>query len=65
MLRSRNATFSQGVWAAGLALAALLTYAVPKLVRGYGSTRKSQLVRITASELRGTWRNCRQSLKER
>jgi membrane protein DedA with SNARE-associated domain len=54
-----------GTVLAGLALAALLTYAVPELVRGYGSTRKSQLVRIIASELRGTWRNSRQSLKER
>src|SRR5271157_2839602 len=43
-----------GTVLAGLALAALLTYAVPKLVRGYGSTRKSQLVRITVSGLRGS-----------
>ena len=42
-----------GTVLAGLGLAGLLTYAVPKLVRRYGSTRKSQLVRITASELRG------------
>ncbi len=43
-----------GTVLAGLALAALLTYAVPKLVRGYGAARKSQLVRITVSGLRGS-----------
>ena len=54
-----------GTVLAELALAGLLTYAVPKLVRGYGSTRKSQVVRITASGLREARRNCRQALKER
>jgi len=43
-----------GTVLAGLALAALLMYAVPKLVRGYGPTRKSRLVRITVSGLRGS-----------
>ena len=43
-----------GTVLAGLALAALLTYAVPKLVRGYRLTRESRLVQITPSELRGS-----------
>jgi len=54
-----------GTVLAGLALAALLTYAVPKLVRGYGSTRKSQFVRITASELRGPGETVASPLTER
>src|SRR5271166_1638131 len=43
-----------GTVLAGLALAGFLMYAVRKLVRGYGPTRKSQLVRITVSGLRGS-----------
>src|SRR5271169_4877647 len=43
-----------GTVLAGLALAGILMYTVRKLVRGYGPTRKSRLVRITVSGLRGS-----------
>src|SRR5271165_1573117 len=43
-----------GTVLSGLALAALLTYAVTKLVRRHRSSPKSRLVRITASEPRGS-----------